>query len=375
MRCFLIVLLSVLPVKMVNAAVLDADRGDVLYHSYQGGGMSIDGPAVLVRKRASSKVAVSGFYYMDNISSASVDVESTASAYSETRQEGQLGFEYLADDALITLNLRQSDEDDYLAQSFSLDLSHDGFGDLTTFNLGLTYGSDDVMRNGDPEFKKEAEHYKIRAGIEQILTRNLVTSLRLEAISDQGFLNNPYRTVRYLDSNVGSGVSYQAEVYPETRNSFAAKVSARYFLPYRAAVLAHYRYFSDSWDIQAHDIELGYRHPIGSNIELEAKLRFYQQGQASFYADLFPYQDAQNYLARDKELSDFSDITFGLGATYTLPAYLSINDWQSDVSVQWDHVAFDYDNFRDPRANAIVGQEPTYSFSANVIRIFVSIFY
>ncbi|MER2493679.1 DUF3570 domain-containing protein [Catenovulum sediminis] len=370
--CFL--LLALLSVSL-QAAILAPDRAEVLYHSYQGGGMKIDGPAVKLRKKASESVALTAFYYMDTISSASVDVLSTASEYAEERQEAQLGIEYLHNKTTMAVNFRQSDENDYLAKSVSVSVSHDTFGDLTTVNLGLSYGDDEVKRNGDENFLQQAQHYKIRAGLSQILTRNLTAQLEVEAISDSGFLNNPYRTVRFIDPDSQAGVAYQAEIYPNTRNSFTSKLSASYYLPYRAALIAHYRYFSDSWQITAQDVEVLYRHPLGEHFEFEFKARQYQQTQAEFYQDLFPYRDAQNYLARDKELSEFSDITLGIGATYLLPETYQLFDWRSEVSVQWDYIQFDYQNFRDPTAQAAVGEEPLYQFSANVLRIFASIYF
>ena len=42
-----------------QAAVLPADRADLMYHQYDGGGMTIDGPSVLVRKSVTDDVSVS----------------------------------------------------------------------------------------------------------------------------------------------------------------------------------------------------------------------------------------------------------------------------------------------------------------------------
>ena len=372
----ILVLLTVLLLTATSqAAVLDEDRADVLYHSYDGGGMKIDGPAILLRKKASESVALSAYYYVDTISSASVDVMSTASPYSEERVEGQLGVEFLHDKTIMALSVRQSDEDDYLAKSFNFNLSHDTFGDLTNLSLGFAFSDNDIGRNGDAVFEEQSKQYRIRAGINQIITRNLTIGLNVESVSDEGYLNNPYRTVRYIDESVPAGVGYQSEIYPNTRNSFSAKLSASYYLPYRAALFFHYRYFSDSWRINANDFELSYRHPFGKTIELELKVRYYQQSKASFYSDLFAYQNEQNFLARDKELSDFNDITLGIGLTYLIPQQFSINNWRSEASIQWDYISFDYNDFRDPTVDSIVGEEPLYGFSANVIRAFFSVYF
>ena len=67
------------------------DRADVLYHRYQGGGITIDGPSVLVRKKFGEKFAVSANYYVDMVSSASIDVELTASPYKEERTQKSVG--------------------------------------------------------------------------------------------------------------------------------------------------------------------------------------------------------------------------------------------------------------------------------------------
>jgi len=359
----------------VEAAVLQDDRIDVLYHSYKGGGMSIDGPAILLRKKTSETLAVSAYYYVDSISSASVDVMSTASPYTEKRNEAQLGLEYLHEKTIMDFSVRQSKEDDYSAKSVNLNISQDTFGDLTNLSLGLAYSDNDVMRNGDAFFEEKSRQYRIRAGISQILTRNLSIGLNFEAVADEGYLNNPYRSVRYIDNTQPSGVGYQSEVYPNTRNSFASKISASYFLPYRAALFVHYRYFSDSWQIDASDIEVSYRHPIANAFELELKVRQYQQTQASFYSDLFPYHNAQNFLARDKELSEFDDLTLGFGITYLVPPKYVYGDLKSEISLQWDYIKFDYKNFKDPTAGEVVGEEPLYGFSANVIRLFYSLYF
>src|SRR5690606_28536559 len=107
--------------------------------------------------------------------------------------------------------------------------------------------------------------------LSQILTKNLIVSLNYESVTDEGFLNNPYRQVRYLDPASARGYSYQAEVYPRTRTSSATAVRAMYYLPYRAALKGEYRYYTDTWGIGAWNAELAYVHPLPKNLILELK--------------------------------------------------------------------------------------------------------
>lgn len=119
-----------------------------------------------------------------------------------------------------------------------------------------------------------------------------------------------------------------------------------------------------------------YLHSFGSDLLLEAKYRSYSQTQADFYSDLFPYRNAQNFMARDKELSEFSSGSFGLGATYTMPQrWLSVFE-KSTANLYWDHFQFDYDNFRNVLdTEAPVGEEELYAFDANVIRLYFSFWF
>ena len=360
----------------VQAAVLPQDRADIMYHRYEGGGVSIDGPALMLRKKASDSISVSAYYYVDTVSGASIDVIATASAYTEKRNEARLGIDYLAGDSILSVNYAQSDEDDYNAKSMSFGIAHDTFGGMTTLSMEAGLGNDEVSRNGDASFSAKVKRYSYKLGWSQILARNWISALNLQLDQDEGFLNNPYRSVRFRDLSQPLGFSYQSEVYPNTRNAVALALVNKVYLPYRAAVTLNLRHYQDSWDIRAFDAELEYVHPLSQDWILEAKVRFYRQNQAEFYQDLFDYKDQQNYMARDKELSKFTNLTLGLGASYQLTAWSFWPQVTPELTLQWDHIRFDYANFRNVTVtDAEVGLEPLYQFDANVFRLFFSLYF
>ncbi len=355
-----------------NGAVLPDDRADLMYHRYDGGGVTVDGPALLVRAKFAEKYSVTGSAYVDMVSSASIDVMTTASPYKEERTQLGIGFDMLNGKTQYSVSYTNSDENDYTANTASFDLSQDLFGDLTTISFGYSQGWDQVRKRGDSAFKEDINRRNYRVGLSQIVTPKLMAGLNYEVITDEGFLNNPYRSVRYLDPTSANGFSYQPEVYPRTRTSNAVSLNARYFLPYRAAVHGEYRYFTDTWGIDASTLELGYTHPWRKSWIFEAGLRWYDQSAADFYSDLFPRRDAQNFLARDKELSSFTSLGFSLGATYELPRLgLSFIE-RSTVNLYYDRIHYSYDDFRDVTQGGAPGTEPLYSFDADVFRLFVS---
>ncbi len=355
------------------AGVLPDDRADLMYHYYDGGGVQIDGPSLLVRKKFAEKYAVSASYYVDMVSSASIDVVTTASPYSEERTQYGVGFEYLRDKVTYAVSFSNSSESDYDANTANFSISQDMFGDLTTISLSFSRGWDDVSRRGDTAFAEQVDRRIYGVDISQIVSRKLIVGMSFETIAEEGFLNNPYRQVRYRDLDAPLGYSYESELYPRTRTGNALAVRGRYYLPWRAALQADYRWYNDTWDIGSSTFELGYTHPLGLHWTFDAHYRYYQQDQADFYADLFPRQDFQNFLARDKELASMESQTLGFGVSYEFKApRLEFLD-KATLNLKFDLIRFDYHNFRDLRPTGYpIGAEPLYSFDADVIRLFFS---
>ncbi|MCZ6854685.1 MAG: DUF3570 domain-containing protein, partial [Gammaproteobacteria bacterium] len=220
-----------------NAAILPEDRADFMYHSYDGGGLKVDGPSVLVRKGYKDKVSMWANYYVDMITSASIDVVATASEYDERRDEKSVGMDYLHGKTAMGLSYTNSEESDYSANSVRFGIAQDFFGDLTTLGISYARGWDEVRRNGDENFQENTDRQSYRVDLSQIVTKSLIVSMNYEGITDEGnSLNNPYRQVRYLDTSSSRGYEYEFEVYPRTKTSSAFAVRGMYYLPYRASL-------------------------------------------------------------------------------------------------------------------------------------------
>lgn len=362
---------------IAHAGVLPDDRADALYHYYDGGGVTIDGPSILVRKKAGKSLSFVGNYYVDMISSASIDVITTASPYTEERKQWSLGMDYLRGNTTMSVNYTSSEESDFDAETVSFSVSQDMFGDLTTLTLSYALGDDLVRRSDDATFEAPLDRQIYGVGITQILTKNLISSVNFETITEEGFLNNPYRSVRYFDPGSAVGFSFEPELYPNTRTSNAVGLRARYFLPYRAAVEGEYRFFTDTWDINGHTVSLSYIHPW-KDFTFTGKFRYHDQTGAHFYSDLFPRAQATNFRGRDKEISELTSYTFKLQAAYE---FLNDdgNDWgfikRAKVTASINFLTVDYHEFSDLTALETIGSEPLYQLDANILQVFFSFFY
>jgi hypothetical protein len=280
-------------------------------------------------------------------------------------------------------------EPDYKANTSYYSVSQDMFGDLTTVTMSYRRGWDrifrDIKQNGvivnDPTFHRRADHRVYGLSISQILTRNLIGTFDYELATDQGYLANPYRQIRYTDPANAVGYTLANQIYPGTRTSDAFSAELKYYVPYRAALTGKYRFFTDSWGIVAHTFQLDYVQPIRHHWTLDGNIRYYRQGAASFYRDLFPYANYSNYMARDRELASFHSITLGLEASYTfsIPRLTWIQ--KSTATLSFDRMMIDYLDYRDALYSkydpGVIkgGREPLYTLDASMFEAYVSLWF
>ena len=373
---------------VAGAAVLPDDRADIFYSSYRGGGMDITGESVLVRKKFSEQFAVQANYFIDKVSGASVDVLSNASVIKDERKQKSLSLDYIHDKTQYNLSYTNSTERDYISNTTHFSLSQDMFGDLTTVTLGFTDSRNKVgENNGTSNLPKiawlgHAESRSYEGGLSQVITKNLIAGATLEVITDQGLLSNPYRSIRYtVDPSINPlGYALGSPVFPNTRTSTAVEARAKYYLPYRAAASVSYRYFTDTWGIRANTVELGYTQPVSNMFIFEGRLRHYSQNHATFYGDLFPFANSQNFEARDQNLATSTNNTIDAKVTWAFAPEGFLVFKRATASFDVSRIQFKYKDFRDTRDFTInngyaPGTEPLYAFNAMIYQVYISMFF
>ena len=337
------------------APTLAEDRADLMYHRYDADGLVADGPALLVRKKVTENFSLSGSYYVDMVSNASIDVVTTASPYKETRNEYAVGFDYLTRDSIISLKTSHSKEPDYIADATSLDVSQEVFGGMTTINLGFSRGQDDVGRKGEGFFDN-ATHWRYRLGVTQILSPTWLMSANLEAVSDDGYLGNPYRAARAFGTTV-------PENNPRTRSSRAFKLSAIGEITPGNAVRAGYRYFWDNWDIRAHTLDGGYSRQFGEKWLVDWYGRYYTQSKALFYTD--NATSDMTYISRNRQLSTYKSMSLGAKAAYTVKQVPG--SYEIRLNAAYEFTQYKYSDFTDVRDGSL------YQHNGNVLQLFATI--
>ena len=342
-----------------GAADLPQDQAEAMYHLYTGGGVIAQGPALLVRKSVADTVSLSGTYFVDMVSNASIDVVTQASKFKETRTEGGVGAQYAYRDALLGISGTRSKEPDYTATGLNLDATQDVFGGMTTVAIGYSRGWDTVLKHNDPGFSKAANHWQYRLGLTQILSPRWLASANFEAVSDDGYLQSPYRAARVFGALV-------PENDPTTRTSRAMTLRAVGDVSGesgpRSSVRASYRYFWDTWNIKAHTFELGYSRYIGERWLVDGFGRYYTQKKALFYFDNATVEET--YVSRNRQLSDYVD--YGLGGKVSYTAIQVPAKYEVKLNGSVELMKFNYHDFTDIRTGN------PYSFSAAILEMFVS---
>jgi hypothetical protein len=344
-------LLTALPVAAVD---VPEDRAESMIHVYDGGGVRADGPALLVRKRMTDNLSISGSYYVDAVTNASIDVVTTASPYQETRKAYTFGADYVHRDMLMSLSTEVSDEPDYKATTVSADLSQETFGGMTTLSMGFSRGKDDVGKKGIGFFDT-ATHWKYRLGVTQILSPRWLAAVNYESVSDSGFLGSPYRAARVFGAAV-------PERNPRTRTSQALNFRVIGEVVPGTSVRAGYRYFWDTWNIKAHTVEVGTSRYFGQAWLADATLRLTSQSDAIFYSN--DATSETQYISRNRQLSSYT--TAGLGGKLSYQVGRVAGRFDVKAGGAYELVRFSFKDFTDLRTGG------KYTYNANVLQLFLN---
>jgi hypothetical protein len=349
---------SLLAASGARATDLPEDAADAMFHSYQGGGVTANGPALLVRKKLADKFSLSASYYVDTVSNASIDVVTTASPYHESRKEYGFGLDYIYRDSKITLSALSSREPDYVANSRSIDITQETFGGMTSVSMGFTLANDQIGKHNSPEFSDVAKHWQYRFGVSQILTPHWIMSANTEIVADNGFLGSPYR-IAYV---FGAAVP---ERIPRTRSSRAVKFRVLGSLSAQNAIHADYRYFWDNWAIKAHTAEGGFSRHLDDKTLADTYLRFYKQSKALFYSDNASSETL--YVSRNRQLGTYNSI--GVGAKLTYTAYKVPGKYEVKYNAGYEFARYMFSDFTDIRTGS------RYAYNANILQLFVTVNY
>jgi hypothetical protein len=295
--------------------------------------VKVSSPALYLLAPLGPQWSIEGSAVMDNVSGASPRWHSSVSSASHLRDErraADVKVTRYADRASYSLGASVSDENDYRSNAVSAGAALQSPDRNTTYHLGLGVSRDriDAVDGGflNTALNKKKNAHELMFGITRALSAVDLAQFNLTYGNGKGFFNDPYKAF---------------DERPGRREQLALLGRWNHHLAGDGSTLrASYRFYRDSYKINAHTLGLEWAKPLSGGLMLSPLLRYHSQSAAFFYRDPLPNPATlpvpANYVlgspplySVDHRLSAFGAITYGLKAEYRVDA-----DWKLDAKVE-----------------------------------------
>jgi hypothetical protein len=278
-------------------------------------------PLVALSRDAWSGGTLSASYVADIVSSASVDVISNATSHmTDFRSEITAGLAQKLHLTTLTASYVYSVENDYSSHNVDLGLAQDLFDKNSTLSFGYSLSLNSVGRTGDQAYHDSLLVTGAGASWTQVLDKKTIAQLSYSFSYNNGLQSSPYRFVRFENDDGTTALKHQ-ETDPRLRYRHAAVIALNRHLFSDSSLQGDYRFYDDSWGVQAHTVQLRYFVTFKGDVTLRLRERFYYQTDASFFRSHYFVDNgvAPAYFTADRELSKFWSNLIGVKVSWRLP--------------------------------------------------------
>jgi Protein of unknown function (DUF3570) len=272
-----------------------------------------------------SNWSLEGSITKDVVSGASPrwhSAKSSASHMNDLRKAADVRVTRYFDRSTFSVGGSFSTEHDYVSRAGSLGGTISSESNNTTFAYGLGYASDSINPVNNIVVGERKRTKDLLLGITQVLSKTDIGQVNFTVADGAGYYSDPYKT---LDSR------------PNIRKQYAIKTSwNHHFVDWDATSRLSYRYYHDSFQVNAHTITAELVKPFAQGWTVTPLVRIHSQSAAYFYFD--PVYDpslgapfppgftGSGYYSADQRLSAFGGRTLGLKVAKTIA-----KDWTVDM--------------------------------------------
>lgn len=170
------------------------------------------------------------------------------------------------------------------------------------------------LRSTTRRAKKEPRSsYSTSFTLSQIVSKQMQLLLLTDFAYQSGQLATLYHRTYFNNG------SHQVENLPDQRFKFPVALRAHYFAGDRFILRSYYRYYQDSWGLQAHTFDFETPIKITPFFSLSPFYRYYTQKGVKYFA---PYQEhslSEIFYTSDYDLSTLSSQLMGMGIRLSPP--------------------------------------------------------
>ena len=242
------------------------------------------------------------------------------STFDDERYAGNVEVTKRINNHAVSGLLSYSTESDYDSLGLAVRDAVDFNQKNTTLLFGGAYTHDRVdPANGTPSGDKDL--VDVMAGLTQVLDPRTLFTVNLTLGLADGLLSDPYKVVELNGDLV-------AESRPETKDKQIVMATlAHYFPSVAGSAEGSYRFYNDSFGIQAHTVQLAWYQKLGPNWIVRPLVRYYDQGAADFYGVRF--SGSPDHYSSDYRVSALTALGYGLKVAWKPNARI-----QLDASVE-----------------------------------------
>jgi hypothetical protein len=284
-------------------------------------------PSIYITKRVSESTSINARYLVDMITAASirshskssssttalkkVDVVTSASGrtisggsgggngpptFDEVRHEFNLGVTHIFGKTILSADGLYSTESDYTSSTLIGNLTQYFAENDATVQLGIVRSWDKVFPK-TKTWKKDKNVTTINANFSQVISKDLIFQLLTTYTDNNGLLSDNYKLVPITINGVDSLFD---PIHPHLRIRRAAAVSFKYRLTDESSVQAGYRFYWDSWNINASTYSANYERYLSRHVIFGVGWRSNFQTQAFFFKP--QYLVPEQYMTTDIKL-------------------------------------------------------------------------
>jgi hypothetical protein len=316
--------------------------------------------------------SVDGWYLVDVISAASVDIVSTASRrWTEVRQAGDARAAFKPHDLGVSVEGSVSSEPDYLAFAAGGYVTKDLDDRNLSLVLGYGYGHDTIGRTGTPFsiYSHAFDHHAMSAGLTRLIDRRTVLAIAADVTLESGDSSKPYRYIPLFSPEVAPTVQAGATVQevsrlrsPETvlerlplsRDRFGVTARLARRTP-RATIRIESTIYDDSWGIKAFSADGRDLVDVGARFSLGPHVRYYVQSPVTFWklAYVTNGDSVPAFRTGDRELGPLINLTIGARAKWDVGPASSPDAWNLVATFDTTYTRFLDDLYITERVSAL----------------------
>ncbi len=217
-------------------------------------------------------------------------------------------------------NVGGSIESDYLSTSLggqwskaSPDANHEiNLTGMVYFDRITLYLPVELRRNADAIPGKDRRNtYQFSAVYSYVINQRIQASLIGELIYQHGLLSTPFHRVYFENDE-----DVKNEKLPSQRFKVPLGLRLNYFATDFLVLRSFYRYYFDSFGLDAHTASLEMPLKLGSFFTLYPFYRYHHQSASGYFRPYKAHDINEEYYTSDYDLSDFNSQYAGIGLRY-----------------------------------------------------------